>query len=112
VGSDCVARTYRKVGEEVPSSIADAKRQLARDKREAKRAIVREQNMARWAAAREALATHPDLLTDQPHQCAYMADKGLTMRDYATWMLNDGYSASGRNAVARLIESTITVEGR
>ena len=93
VGSTCVLKTNDS------GLINPVKRELARHRREAK--AVRDN--ARIQTARDTLDSVRPTLRTQTHPQAWAAKEGLTLEDWAEWMLANA-GTKGRLEVARVIE--------
>jgi hypothetical protein len=106
VGSDCVRRTYTEFDGSIPPEFRKAIADAEYEKREAKRIAAMERTNARADRARALLDARPDLLTDKPHPHPYHAGKGKTLRDYYSWLLENGFHA-GKTDACRAIERAI-----
>lgn len=102
VGCDCIRRVHAEFNADIPVDARAAIAQMEREKRDAKRQAAWEKAIARGAAALAILESRPTLFADRPHPNSYFAGKGLTYRDYLTFLLGSG--ATGRTTAAREIE--------
>lgn len=102
VGCDCVAKTYKTAGEDLPADFVRAKRQRDAVKRGEKRQRDMRSLQARVVAAQAILAASPTLFMDRPHPFDFHAKQGKMLRDYYSYLLQNGSEASKRDTVKRI----------
>jgi len=93
-GMDCAEKSGKK---EVIGAIRKAKRELDRKNRQD---LDRRKSAAAWFG----LGVHGDALRAKPHPYKSQAERGLTLYDWANWMLKNA-GAKGRGDVYRMLKA-------